>query len=557
MYCRKIAMGSQLNSSHAVARGIGDTIRMNSMMASMRKRALGFGRDEEGAILYLALVILMLMLFVGGMAVDVMRFESERSRVQAIADASSLAAASMRQTKDPETVVRDWFQAAGISDRLEDVVVDDSLNYRNVRAVARTTTRNYFMHMLGVRELSSTVTGEAEERRTNVEVAMVLDVSGSMAGQKLRSLKAAATEFVTTLLNDDTENRVSFALVPYNGQVALGPNLITRYNITQRHSLNYCVDLPPSVYNSAGLSPNLPMPQHLFADTYSDSSTSTLEPRNNRWCQSTSNNYVRPPNNNQTQLVQQINALEAVGATSIDAGLRWGSALLDPQAQPVMASLANANLMPRHFADRPLAYEDREVLKVIILMTDGENWPNEYVAEGYRTGNSPIYRHTDGVYSIYHANAPDRNNRYYVPSTGKWQATRWAGRNVTARGEGTPLTWPEVWSSMRVAYVAKEFYSDASIRGDWVNTFRQRDGTVIGTGPHEVSTMVRRLNNLCTLVKARNVIIFGIALETNARGSQVIRDCATPGRFRDAAAANMTEVFRDIRAQISSLRLTK
>ena len=52
-----------------------------------------FGRDEDGSIIVLTLLLLFGMLIVGGMAVDFMRYESRRAQLQSVSDRAVLAAA--------------------------------------------------------------------------------------------------------------------------------------------------------------------------------------------------------------------------------------------------------------------------------------------------------------------------------------------------------------------------------------------------------------------------------------------------------------------------------
>ena len=522
-------------------------------------------------MIFFSMIVLLIMLFIGGMAIDMMRYEAERSRTQATADAAVLAAASMRQTRPPATVVQDWFAKADLAGSLTGVTVDNGLNFRSVRAHTRTVTRPYFMHMMGVEQLRSIAASTAEERRTNVEIAMVLDISGSMAGTKLTQLKDAAAEFVTNILAEDTENRVSISVVPYNGQVNVGPDLTSRYNIQGRHSYSYCVDLPHSSYSSLALPTTLAMYQHADADTFNTSNTSTswsttnMTPgTSNVWCPLNTTNRVRVHSNNAAALTTQIRNLEAVGATSIDAGLRWGAAMIDPGSRSMVSSLADAGIVPSAFRGRPFAYDDEEVLKVIVLMTDGSHWPNEYVNDAYKSGASPIYKHSDGYYSIYHA---DRSgtNKYWVPHRSEWRAVPWSGStscttmSCVATATKTPLDWQVVWQNLRVQWVANQLYKRAmgNTVDYWINVLRTREGTVIGSGPHEVSRMDTRLNTLCGLLKNQNVAIFGIAFEAPTEGAQVIRNCASPGRFYDVAGLDISTAFRAIRAQISALRLTQ
>lgn len=540
----------------------------------MTQALVRFHRDESGAMIYLALVVVLIMLFIGGTAVDLMRYEAERTRIMSTADSAALAAASMRQVASPEEVVQNWFEAKNLSHALIGVQQDIGLNYRDVQVQTRAVSRNFFMHLLGVDELRSTHSGRAEERRTNVEIVLVLDLSGSMeTNLKLTRLKAAAIEFVENMLGEDQGDKVSISVVPYNGQVYVGPTLMAHYNITDRHDRSYCVDLPPTSYSRLALSPTTPMPQHADADTYNSSGTGTTWNTSNMapgttniWCPNVPANTIRVLSNDITRLRQQINALQAVGATSIDAGLRWGAAMLDPATRPVVSRLIRDGHVAEAFEGRPFEYNDRETLKVLVLMTDGEHWPNEHMQDGYRSGPSPIYRHTDGYYSIFH-NRPGETRNFYVPHKSAWYAHRWAGetcRNNTCTatvpsGTGTPLTWQEVWQQLRVQWVANQMYRrplgitlDAAIA-----RLRNREGTVIGSGPHGVAVMDGRLNTLCSLLKAQNVAVFGIAFEAPAGGANVIRNCVSPGRFYDVSGLDLREAFRSIRAQTQTLRLTQ
>lgn len=542
-----------------------------------RKAAIGFRGSEDGGMLVFALILVFVMILIGGMAIDFMRYEYDRTRIQALADTSALSAASLRRTGvaevEAEEIVSDWFTKAGLQDSLVNVRGTGTLNQRSVLIDTKTRTLPLFLHMAGLEELKSVGGGEAIEARTNVEISLVVDISGSMEGSKLRALKDAAVEFVEELLDETSEERVSISLVPYNGQVNIGQDLRNRYNITDRHNLSYCVDLPSSSYNQTALSPSLAMRQHVFADTYntSDSSNSwnttyrSPEQVTNRWCLANSANQIRPLSNNPVQLASQINNLVAIGATSIDAGLRWGAALIDPSARPVVSSLAYAGRVPEVFEGRPVAYDDADTKKVIVLMTDGEHFPNEYVAAGYRGGASPIYKHTDGYYSIFHESQAG-TRKFWVPHLGQWLSHRWAGRPcgsctpTVPSGSGTAMTWAEVWAEMRLQWVANQFYRRAlgGTHQSWIDRLRVREGTLIGSGPHEVSAMDQRLLRLCTSLKREKVMVFGIAFSAPAGGANLLRSCANDGRFIDAANdAELRAAFRSITRQIISLRLTQ
>lgn len=512
------------------------------------------------------LFVFVLMLMVGGLSVDLMRYEADRSRIQNTADRAALAAASMRQDLEPEDVVIDYFARAGLSEHLDSTVVDEGLNYRNVRALTTTAVNTFFMPLMGIDELVSTGAGAAEERITNVEIALVLDISGSMQNtpSRIANLKVAADEFVQKILEDDDDNRISISLVPYNGQVNIGPNLTQVFNITHQHGTPYvyCVDLPPSVYDALVMGSSTPMEQSAWADSYSSASTSNSyqspqAPNTaNVWCPAVANNYVRPVTNDITALRNQIASLQAIGATSIDAGLRWGLTLIDPASRGAVSQLVSLGAVPGHFAGRPFDWDDPEVLKVIVLMTDGEHFAEERINTDYKSGLSPIWRSSgDNRYSIYHASWSG-SSKYWVPHRndgyGEWRSSAWNS------GSGVyQMTWVEVWQRLRVKYVAWQLYARAlggsssgrtSVYNTWVANFRSLAST---------SAMDARLNQLCTMAKNENVVIFGIAFESPQHGADVIQACASPNRFYDVDGLEISTAFRQIRSQISSLRLTQ
>ncbi len=320
-------------------------------LQAARRGARRFGRSEDGFVAPQLLFFFMIMLLVGGVAVDLMRFETRRVAVQNTMDRATLAAASLEQTLDPVDVVNDYFDKAGLEDELDSIDVDEGINYKIVSAEATVRSNNFFMSMMDVPYLEAVNTSQAEQRVTNVEIALVLDVSGSMHNSptRIQNLRTAAKDFVDTVLENDNENKISIAIVPYNGQVNLGPTLITRFNRGNPHAQpnpqpngqpgrSYCLDLPTSTYANTTLSTSTVYQQSPFVDTWSGTSQSTgyvaiqgpsydtsRQLFSNVWCNPVAGNYVRLHNNNASTLRTQIDGLVAIGATSIDLGMKWGA----------------------------------------------------------------------------------------------------------------------------------------------------------------------------------------------------------------------------------------
>lgn len=526
-----------------------------------------FRREEDGAIVILSVFMFLIIVFLGAAGVDFMRFEMERAKLQSTLDRAVLAAADIDQNLDPATVVNDYFTKSGLAGSVTEVRVTEGLGYRSVSAEAVKTIQTQLIHMLGVDTMSAPAAGTAEERVDNVEISLVLDISGSMANNnRMTNLRSASIDFIDAIFENAADDKVSMSIVPYNGQVNIGPDLIDKYNITDRHNTTFCVDLPPSVYTSAALSRTLPMPQHVFADTFNASntnssySTTSMAPSSgNRWCDPNPNNRIRVLSDNVTQLRNYINALQPVGATSIDAGMRWGSALLDPSARGVVTDLVNEGVVRAPFAGRPYDYNDPEVLKVIVLMTDGEHWPNEYINPGFKSGLSPVWLNTQNQrLSIWHN--VSGSNRFFWPANNTWNNRPEGAVSATNMGNAVQLTWPQVWERARVAWVAHHLYVKA-IGGTLtsrINMIRTREGTVIGSGPHEVSTMNSRLLNLCNQVKQQGVVVYTVAFEAPTAGRNLLRSCASSlNHAFDVNGLEIRSAFASIATSIRKLRLTQ
>jgi len=547
------------------------------LMGRVRQRSRAFRRDENGVLVIFGLVLFVLMAMMGGLAIDFMKFEQTRTTLQNTLDRSTLAAASLTQTLDPETVVRDYMDKAGLSEYLTGVEVNEGINFREVIAQATADTEPYFLHMIGIDELDAPGYSAAEQRITNIEIVLVLDVSGSMLNNnRLTNLRSAANEFVATVLNSDAENRISIALVPFNGQVNLGTTLRAKFTTTLNPNVANmnCVDLPAAAYDGFGVPRTLSLPMTANSDTFTGTagaSTSFFTPSsntysgptntgnatvnlNNRWCPPLAGNIVRLPSYNIPQLQGYINGLTAVGATSINAGMKWGMTLIDPAARPMFDEFMDENQVASYYTGRPYEFSDDDAMKIVVLMTDGEHFAEERVNDTYKTGVSPIWRSAnDGNYSIFHASQPG-TAKFWVPHLSVWQTTAWTNDATPA----VPLNWTTVWTNLRMSYVAWQFYARPlgtstatrnTIYQTWIQAFRSQ--TPIGT-------MNTQLQSACTQAKTSGVIVYGIAFEAPAGGATQIAGCASsPSHYFNATGLQINTAFRAIASNISQLRLTQ
>ena len=551
-----------------------------------------FRRREDGSMVLFCVILFVSMLVVAGMSIDFMRYENARTRLQSTLDRAILAAADLDQRRAPRAVVEDYFAKAGLLEQLTNVTVTEHIGSRTVRAEAELPVDMLFIRLLGVPQLVVPAVGTASENVSNIEISLVLDVSGSMAdNNRLRNLKTAATNFVDTIFANDAEGNISIALVPFNGQINLGATLRQQYQVTDVHGTANanCLDLPAWAYSTTDLPTNRPIPMTAMADTFSSTedyyaiyeAISSNQPNPaNLWCPPSTTNIVRLPTRDATALKASINGLTAVGATSINAGMRWGLELLDPGSQPMFATLAAQGQIASRFAVRPLAYDHPDTLKVIVLMSDGENFAEERVNAGFRTGQSPIWLGADGHYSIFHPERVDNSSSlnlcasrpFWVPHVSSWHPRPWTLLGVlpscydpgivtgaSPTYGNTRQTWQQVWSAVRLKWVAYQLYArgfemtSSSRRTEYFNRTLAMLRTLT-----PVEDMNRQLQDLCSMARRSNVTIFTIAFEAPAAGRTQLSNCASsPNHYFNAQGLQISDAFSAIAAQINRLRLVE
>lgn len=521
-----------------------------------------FRQSEEGSLTIFALFLFVLMVMMAGVALDVMRYETVRTQLANTLDRCTLMAASLDQTLDPQSVVEDCVGKAGLAENLRDIVVVDGMNTRDVKVDAVADTNPLFLHMIGIDHFDAKAASGATQKITNVEIVLVLDVSGSMSGAKISNLRTAASNFVDTMMGNDTEHRVSIAVVPYNAQVNLGPMLRSKFNATNVHNVAdvNCLELPASVYATSNIPRTTPLPMMAYSDHYFGtyivnsfvSPTDTNYARPNyaaNYCNKTTNNVVRMPSQNTTALKSQINALTAGGNTSIMLGMKWGTALLDPSARSIYSEYIAAGQMSASLSGRPFDYDDTEALKVIVLMTDGEHVAHDRINDGYKSGPSPIYRSTgDGMYSIFHP-AQAGSNKYYVPHLNTWRATPWTNNAMAA----VQQDWIDIWANLKLSYVAWQFYGRPYGSAAYTNAINSMRSIY-----EPVATMNSQLQTSCTQAKNNGVIVYGIAFEAPVNGQAQISQCASSDQHYFAAnGAEIGTAFDTIASNLTMLKLTQ
>lgn len=539
-----------------------------------------FRREEDGVMVAFSLMMLIMMLMIGGIGIDIMRFEMDRARLQNTIDRAVLAAADLDQDIDANVVVNDYFAKAGLSEYLTGINVESSIGSKRVAASAETTFNTFFLKLMGIETLTASASGAAMESIDGLEVSLVLDVSGSMnSNSRLINLKPAAKEFVETLLNSSDIGNVSISVIPYATQVSAGAQILDHLNVTDEHSYSHCVNFNADEFSRSGWHDEgvLERTAHFDPFTYSES------PISHPVCPTDASREIMPLSSDVDALTTYIDNLYAQGNTSIDIGMKWGTLLLDPSSENLVNDLITDGVVDASFEGRPVAYTE-SIMKIIVLMTDGDNTNQYLLNPSLRSGNSPVYyNEQEGRYSVYqssgNSHTSNSNESYYWPHVDDWFdhpygngtyeecVTTYGQRRYNSKGNGSStatttctdvdepgtavrLTFPELFNQVSLAWNATYNYADMS--NAWATWYQAAFSAINGTVKDQ------RTKHICDAAKDEGIIVYTIGFEAPRSGERVLQDCASSdGHFFDVNGLEIEDAFSSIASSIRKLRLVQ
>ena len=547
-----------------------------------------FCKEEDGVMVAFSMLMLLTMLVVGGIGVDIMRFEMDRARLQNTLDRAVLAAADLDQEQAADAVVTDYFTKAGLAQYLTGIDVQQTLGSRRVEASAETEFNTFFLKLMGIDTLTATANGAAMESIDGLEISLVLDVSGSMSrNSRLDRLKPAAKEFVETLLASSEPGNVSISVIPYATQVSAGAQILNELNVTNEHSYSHCVNFGADEFSETGLDGT----QVLERTAHFDPSTTSEDPIEQPVCPVEASREILPLSGNLTELTTYIDNLEALGNTSIDIGMKWGTLLLDNEMSTVVTTLIDSGAIDSAFAGRPAPFGEGGLMKIVVLMTDGDNTSQYLLNPSLREGESPVYYNAqEDRYSVYHSSGGSHSSSadqvYYWPHVDAWydhpygagitqECTkttttstsdsggrgRWGRGNssetttttttcvdVDEPGDAVRLTYQELFNRVSLAWNAEFNYADMS--NAWATWYQAAFSSINGTVKDQ------RSKHICDAAKDAGVIVYTIGFEAPESGKRLLQDCASSdGHYFDVDGLEIEDAFSSISASIRKLRL--
>jgi len=193
----------------------------------------GFTRDEQGSFATLAGVSMLAVSLCAGVAVDYTRIVHTKSVMNNALDAAVLAAGNlMSNGTTSQTRLRAEFEdffKANLESRKHHADLFQIVDFKadpaagTISAESTANVKMAFLGLAGHTEVDIGSVSQASFSTDSIEVAMVLDVTGSMQGYKLTALKSAASEAIETLLPENSgSGKVRVGLVPYATSVNAG-----------------------------------------------------------------------------------------------------------------------------------------------------------------------------------------------------------------------------------------------------------------------------------------------------------------------------------------------
>lgn len=400
-----------------------------------------FRRNESGAVAMLYGPMSLMLLLAAGVAIDYSRAYLVKREISRALDAAVLAAGSLATTKQSEMkAIADKYFDANISPATKtefDPKILLSFGSDDITATSSANVQTYLMKLAGYENVYVDARSVAGRTLVDVEVALVLDNTGSMAGSKMSSLKTAAKTLVDTLYaTEGSENFVRFALVPFTGSVNVGTKFLEAtwidkagksvaaqedYGKSYKYwtNKNYtgmsategmahfkadwlgCLrarvgtgsdgeggtvaldlwDVPSETTDVNTQWAPMVKPVHLYVDNDGNKPSDWNIKKRMEDASACPAAEILALTNEKTVIKSQIDAMVASGGTSVPVGLIWGWRVLSPG-------------MPY---TEGKSYDTENLRKVIVVLTDGQNdhgYYNSDKTKGYYSAyGMPAYGH--------------------------------------------------------------------------------------------------------------------------------------------------------------------
>ncbi|MEJ8474920.1 TadE/TadG family type IV pilus assembly protein [Roseibium algae] len=469
-----------------------------------------FRNDVAGAVLPIFALMSVLILVIAGSGIDYARAVNAKQVMANAMDAASLAVASQLSTTvmdDDEIskMLKEVFEANLSSLNLKKLAVTNlefavDPNEGLIKVSSTISVPTYFIGIggIGPDHLDVDVNSEVTYSKFDVELTLVLDVTGSMGKDEndIKALRKASSDLVNVLLPEDipeSDSKVRISVVPYSQGVNLGSDAALVSNGTAEDN---CVT------ERGGDGQFKDLPYNYGSDVEGDDPTvTTFFGGGDTKCPPV--NPLMPLTSDRDDLLEAIKKLQADNGTAGQVGIAWGWYTLSPDW---------TNLWPSD--SDPAPYSDDDVLKFAVIMTDGD-----------------FNEHYDYVEDTNPWTQDCTNGHYETEEYSYWS---WRYRRMV---KGTKQVWVE-------DCVSRYYWDETYL---WKSTYDD---------PPAV-----RARAICDAMKEKEIEIFSIYFDTGivGYGPKLMDYCASDedNYYEATSPENLIEAFGNIAKKIQAIYLSK
>ncbi len=471
-------------------------------------------RDTRGVVAVFVALALTPILILSGLAVDFAQLYTARTRLGHAIEAAGLAVGS---TQDGSVELQDRLEAFFAANYPSEALgTPYGLSMQPVNNVFTVTASvdvpTTFLRVAGYERLTATVSTEIVRETKGLEVVLVLDNTGSMAGSnKIGSLRNAAKELVRILFgSEEFPELLRVALVPYVTTVNIGTNnadLVIGDDTFDFEGAGWkgCVMARPYPHDvrDTSVTEGGPWMAYLWPPEPENcpghSRTIDEVPRATSGPNKSCARPILPLTNDRNRLVSEIEAMEPWnnGGTMTSVGLAWGLRVVSPEAP---------------FTDA-LPYDTEDWNKAIVVLTDGHN-------QLWREGRNR-----------------ERSNSV---SSAEPYCLENGGPATNFNAYGYPL------SSGRLGTVEV-------VREDLVDQIEARYSAA-------ESELNARTAEVCNNIKSNGIYLYTITFKVrNKKMRNLFRDCASDEakHFDSPTDEDLEDAFVAIATQLSELRVAR
>lgn len=317
-----------------------------------------FRTAEEGTIAVTFGLMTFVLVLIAGLAVDAGRVYHAATKMTSALDAAALSAAkTMREAglsdEELRSVAERYFQlnVAGTGGNYAVIEGLDIAVNRDANSISLTLASHVptvFGRLAGVDRIAVPIAATAIYESSDIELALQLDVTGSMAGRRLADLKLAVKDLLDIMLPDEgTTNKVRVGLAPFSAGINAGSYAAA---VSNGRSRDGCVYERLNLADQASEAPAVGSRAFKVRED--------LTGRSIQACPS--NAFIVPLSDNKASLRATVESYRDGGTTAGHLGTAWGWYLVSPEWARVWPSAAE-----------PAPYRDDKTIKAVVVMTDG------------------------------------------------------------------------------------------------------------------------------------------------------------------------------------------